>query len=463
MAVELSTSVTELPESRVRVRAEVPVAEIERSMQRAARQLGRELRLPGFRKGKVPAPVVIRRLGREAVFDEALRESIGGWYASALDRAGVVPVGEPELDVGEVPAEGQPLEFSIEIGVRPPAKLGDYKGLEVGRREPEVTDQMIDAELERLRDGFATLETAQRPAQTGDHVVVDYVGKLEDEQFEGGSGRDQLLELGSGRLLPGFEEQLIGAVAGETRELDVTFPEDYAEPLAGKAAQFEVTVNEVKEKRLPELDDEFASDAAGFDTLAELREDIAERLRGVEEHNIAHEFERAVLDAAVAEAKVEVPERLVHARAHELVQDTISALERQGVTKEGYLRITGTDEEQLVQQAEESAERGLKRDAVIAAIVDSEEISPTDQDVLEAIESGAGDRGTPPAKLLERLRSRGRLEQMRAEVAAREALALIVREARPISIEQAKARDKLWTPGKDDDEQRPGQLWTPGD
>jgi trigger factor len=462
MAVELSTSVTELPESRVRVQAEVPAAELERSMQHAARQLGRDLRLPGFRKGKVPPPVVIRRLGREAVFDAALRESIGGWYASALDRAGVVPVGEPELDVGEIPAEGQPLAFSIEIGVRPAAKLGQYKGLEVGRREPEVTAEMIDQELDRMREGFATLETAGRPARSGDHVVIDYVGMIDGEPFDGGSGRDQLLELGSGRLLPGFEEQLIGAAAGQDRGVDVTFPADYAEPLAGQAAHFDVTVNEVKEKRLPELDDDFAADAAGFDTLAELREDIAERLRGLEEHNIEHEFERAVLDAAVAEANVDVPERLVHAHAHELVQDTIRALARQGVTKEGYLRITGMDEEQLVHEAEPNAERALKRDAVMAAIVEAEQISPSDADVLTALESGGGDGSSPPAKLLERLRSRGRLEQMRAEVAAREALALIVREARPISVEQAKARDKLWTPGKDDDAQRPGQLWTPG-
>ena len=230
----VKTSVTELPESRVRVDAEVPPEEVERRLQQAARQLGREMRIPGFRKGKVPPPVVIRRLGREAVLDEALRSSLGSWYVDAIDRSGIVPVGEPELDVGDLPAEGQPLTFSVEIGVRPRATLGDYKGLEVGRREPHVEDAAIDAELERLRDRFATLETVERAAAEGDHVVIDYLGSIDGEPFDGGEGRDQLLELGSGRLIPGFEEQLVGAGAGDERTVEVTFPEDYPGDLGGK-------------------------------------------------------------------------------------------------------------------------------------------------------------------------------------------------------------------------------------
>jgi trigger factor len=271
-------SVTELPESRVRVQAEVPAEEVQRSVDEAARELGRRMRVPGFRKGKVPPPIVIRRLGREAVLDEALRTALGRWYADAIEEAGIAPVGEPELDMQQLPDEGQPLSFSIEIGVRPEAKLGQYKGLEVGRREPTVDDSMIDQELERLREQFATLETVERPAEDGDFVVIDYAGTLDGEPFEGGAGRDQLLELGSGRLIPGFEEQLTGASAGDTRTVEVSFPEDYqAEELAGRDAQFEVTVNEVRAKRLPEIDDEFAAEAGGFDTLAELREDIAGR------------------------------------------------------------------------------------------------------------------------------------------------------------------------------------------
>ena len=268
----VKTSITELPESRVRVSAEVPADEVERRVQQAARKLGAQLRIPGFRKGKVPPPVVLRRLGREAVFDEALQSSLGEWYMTAIDASGIAPVGGPEFDFGGVPGPGEPLTFSIEIGVRPQATLGEYLGLEVGRREPTVDESAIDEQIEAMRDRLATLDTVQRPAQSGDHIVADYVGKIDGEPFEGGTARDQLIELGSGRLIPGFEEQLEGVSAGEEREIALTFPEDYPNELGGRDATFEITVHEVKAKNLPELDDDFATDASDFDTLQELRD-----------------------------------------------------------------------------------------------------------------------------------------------------------------------------------------------
>src|SRR4051795_9756789 len=206
MATDISTTTTELPESRVRVEAEVGPAEVERRMTQAAKLLARNIRVPGFRAGKAPPPVVIKRVGREAVLDEAVRESLGNWYRQAIDDAHVVPVGEPEVDLGELPAEGQPLRFSIEIGVRPKAELGDYKGLDVTKREPEVADSAVDEELERLRERAAKLETVDRQAQRGDFVVMDFAGSVDGVPFPGGEGRDQMIELGSGRLparLPG--------------------------------------------------------------------------------------------------------------------------------------------------------------------------------------------------------------------------------------------------------------------
>jgi trigger factor len=333
----------------------------------------------------------------------------------------------------------------------------------VGRREPSVEDAQIDEEVERLRDRLATLETVERPAQEGDHVVMDYVGTIDGEEFEGGAGRDQLLELGSGRLIPGFEEQLIGASAGDERTVTTTFPEDYqAEELGGKEAQFAVTVNEVKEKRLPELDDDFAAEAAGFDTLAELREDIADRLRKLDERTVEREFEDAVVEAAVAEAEVDVPDKLVHARAHELLEDTFAMLARQGVSKEAYLRISGRDEETLAHEAEPEAAAALKREAVLAAIVDADGIEPTDDQVREALEPTAERQGTTVEKLFEQLRSGGRLDRIRSELAARQAVESLVAEAKPISVDQAKARQKLWTPDKEEAGRGSGQLWTPG-
>jgi trigger factor len=420
------------------------------------------MRIPGFRKGKVPPPVVIRRLGREVVLDEALRSSLGGWYVDAIDVAGIAPVGEPELDVGELPGEGQPLSFSIEIGVRPKATLGEYRGLEVGRREPQVPDEAIDAELEQLRDRFATLETVDRAAQSGDHVVIDYTGAVDGELFEGGAGRDQLLELGSGRLVPGFEEQLVGASAGEQRTVDVRFPDDYPGELKGKDATFDVTVTEVKRKQLPELDDDFASESAGLETLDELREEIASQLRKADEQALEREFEAAVVDAAVAEADVEVPDKLVHARAHELLEQTLSALARQGISREAYLRIAGKDEETLAREAEPDAANALRREAVLAAIVEAEQIQPSDEELLEDLDEPAQQGQTTPQKLLERLRSNGRLERVREDFATRRAIDLLVSEAKPITVEQAKARKKLWTPGKEGGPSGSGQIWTPG-
>ncbi len=472
MPSPVKTSITELPESRVRVEAEVAPEEVERRVQQAARELGRQMRVPGFRKGKVPAPVVIRRLGREAVLDEAVRSALGTWYTEAIDGAGIAPVGEPELDVpNELPPEGQPLAFSIEIGVRPAAKLGDYKGLEVGRREPHVEDAQIDAEIDRLRDRLATLDTVERPAENGDHVVIDYVGTVGGEELEGGARRDQLLELGSGRLGPGFEDQLVGASAGEERTVTITFRDDYPAPeLAGKEAQFAVTVNEVKAKNLPDADDDFAAEAAGFDTLDELRQDIRERLEKVDAQSLEREFEDAVIEAAVTEADVEVPDKLVHARAHELLEDTFTMLARQGISKDAYLRISGRDEEALAHEAEPEAAAALKREAVLAAIVEAEGFEPTDEEVREALEPTAERQGTTVEKLFDQLRSNGRVDRVRREVAIRQAIDLLVAQAKPISVEQAKAREKIWTPGKEargggthpPTHPPAGQIWTPG-
>jgi trigger factor len=464
MAADVKTTVTELPESRVRVEAEIPAEEIERRVRQAAQALGRDLRIPGFRRGKVPAPIVIQRVGREAVLDQAVRSSLGGWYMDAIDAAGIVPVGDPELDLGNLPAEGEPLTLSIEIGVRPKAVLGDYRGLEAGRREPEVSDEEIDAELDGLRERLATLETVEEAARSGDFLLVDYVGTIDDEPFEGGTGRDQLIELGSGRLIPGFEDQLGGASAGEERTVGVDFPEDYgAEQLAGRSARFAVTVKEVKRKRLPELDDELAANA-GFDALVELREDVAAKLLEAREAEIEDEFREAVLDAAVEQARVEVPDDLIAARARELWERLLHTLSHQGISREAYLRISGKTEEQLLEEANPDAERALRREAVLAAVVEAEGIAPTEEDMLHAIEASAQREGTTPGKLLDRLRKAGRLDDLRADLAARQALDVLVEAARPIPVERARAREALWTPDREQGAAKPagGRLWTPG-
>jgi trigger factor len=463
MAADVTTTVTELPESRVRVEAEVPAAEVEKRVAVAARQLGRNLRIPGFRTGKVPPPVIVQRVGREAVLDEAVRESIAGWYSAAIGKANIVPVGEPDLNLSDLPGEGEPLRFSIEIGVRPEAKLGAFEGLEVGRREPAVTEEAIDAEVEALRERSAKLETTDGAAGTGDFVVMDYLGTLEGEPFPGGEGRDQMVELGSGRLVPGFEEQLDGAQAGDQRTVTIAFPDDYgATELAGREAEFAVTVKEVKAKELPPLDDDLAAEA-GFDTLDELRADIRERLSEAQAAQIDAEFREAAVDSAVAAATIDVPDALVDARARELWEQMVHTLSHQGISREMYLQIAGKDEEAIIAENRESAARDLRREAVLAAVVEAEGIEASDEEVLESLERAAAADRTSPKKLLERLRSGGRLESLKADLAQRKAIDRIADSATPISVEQAQARDKLWTPGSDEPEKAGASgLWTPG-
>ncbi|HEX6390684.1 MAG TPA: trigger factor [Solirubrobacteraceae bacterium] len=465
----LTTSVTELPESRARVDVTVSPQELEKRMGETARRLAQNMRVPGFRKGKVPPPVVIRQLGREVVLDETVRGQLGVWYVDAIEQAGLHTVGEPDLDLGDLPAQGEPLAFAFEIGVRPPAKLGEYKGVEVGKREPEADPERVDAELAQLRERMARLETKEGAAQQGDYVVMDYVGSIDGTEFDGGSGRDQLLELGSSTLIPGFEEQLQGASAGDEVTVNVTFPEDYnAEHLAGKEAQFAVTVKEVKEKLLPDLDDDFAADAAGFDTLDELREDIATRQREAQEQQIEAEFREAVVDAVAANATIELPDTLVEGRAKELWERMLHTLGHQGISREAYLQISGRSEEEILADAKPDAAQALRREAVLEAVVEAEGIEPSDGDMLDALQASAARENTTPEKLRERLEKRGRLDELKADIAQRQAVDFLAENAKAISVEQAKAKKLLWTPDEAEREADGaeaggrGKLWTPG-
>ncbi len=450
-AAVVSATVTDLPESRVRVDVEVPAEVVERRLEQVAKDLGRDMKMPGFRKGKVPPQVILQRMGREAVLDETIRTTLGRWYVQAVDEAGLHTVGDPDLSLEDPPAAGAPLTFSFEIGVRPTATLGTYKGVEAPRREPEADAEAVTGQLEELRGRMAKLETVEEAAAEGDFVVMDYVGSIDGEEFEGGTGNDQLIELGSGRLIPGFEEQLTGASAGDERAVQLAFPEDYqAEHLAGRDAEFAVIVKEIRRKILPELDDDFASDAAGFDTLDELREDIATRLREMDEQRADGEYREAVLDAVVDQATVTVPEALIEARARELLDRMLHQLEHQGINRDMYFQISGRTEEELLAEGAEDAERTLKREAVLAALVEAEGIEPSDGDVLDALQEPAARENTTPEKLRDRLDKAGRLDDLVDDLAQRAALDLIVEHASPITPGQAEAREKLWTPDKGD-------------
>jgi trigger factor len=465
MAAAVTTKTTELDDSRVRVDVEVPAEALETALRSAAADLGREIRVPGFRSGKVPPEVVLRQVGREAVMDEALRRALPAWYEEAVANAGITTVGDPQLDLSDLPERGSPLAFTIEVGVVPPAKLGEYKGLEVGRREPSVDPQEVQAELERMRESLASLETVDRPARQGDFVVVDFVGTIDGEPFEGGEARGHLVELGAGRLIPGFEEQLDGVKAGDEREVKVTFPADYqVEDLAGKDAVFAVEVKEVKEKRLPELDDDFAVEAGGFDSLDELRAELEERIRQAEERRIETEFREAAVDAAVEASTIDIPHELVHAKAHDMWHRTARRMAQQGIDPNQYLTMTGKTEEELATEAEPDAEQALKREAVLAEVVKAEGIEVTDEEIQQALREAAGPDASDKQlkRALKRARKQGAEEALREDIAMRKAVDLLVETATPIPAEHAAAREKLWTPDKERAAEGAGELWTPG-
>jgi trigger factor len=460
----VKTTVTELPDSRVRLDAEVPGEEFEQRVQRAATALGRELRIPGFRKGKVPGPMVIQRIGREAVVEQAVRDAMPEWYEEAILRSGVSTVGDPklEVDLDDVPEVGAPLNFSIEVSVTPTATLGTYTGLQVGKRSPEVGDDAIDHELEHMREHFARVETVDRPLAQGDMTIVDFTGKVDDEPFAGGEARDYMLEIGGGRLIEGFEEQLVGAEAGESRQVEIDFPEDYqSEDLRGKHAVFDVTVKDVRQKELPELDDDFASEASEFDTLAELRADIEDKLRHAQEHSIEDEFREAVVDAAVSEASVDLPDELVAARAEEMWERTERALRAQGIEPETYFTTSGKTREEVIEETKQDAAQQLSRESVLDAVADVEQVEVGDEELLEALAPAAERDKSKPEKLLERLVKTGRDLPIRREIRLRKAVDRLVESAEGIDPAKAKTRDKLWTPEKQRKDKGSAQLWTP--
>jgi len=463
----MKTEVTELPESRARLEVGIEAELLAQRVDRAAKQMANEMKMPGFRKGKVPPQLVIQRIGREAVLEQAIRESLPEWYEAAIVESGLPTVGDPKLDVDQLPAEGEDLVFQIEIGVRPTATLGEYRGLEVGRTEAEVPEEAIAEELDRLREGFGSLNPVDRAAAEGDVVVIDYEGTIDGETFEGSTGKDFTIELGSDGLMPEFNTGLAGRSAGDEVQLDISFPDDHQQKdIAGKQAVFAVKVGEVREKELPPLNDDFAQSASEFDTLDELRDEIRTRLTSVLEARSDAEFRDAAVEAAAETATIELPHDLIHARAHELWERFERSLAQRGIDPQMYAQMQGKDRHDLISEGEESAEKSLRREATLAAVAEAEDIEPSDDDLIDAL--GPGDGKDAPEKILKRLREGGRDVLLREEVRLRKAAELIAEQAKAIPKAQADAREAIWTPDKGPEgegekaEEKPGELWTPG-
>jgi trigger factor len=436
--------VEELPDNKVRITVDVPREEVHHAVEHAASDLAQTVKVPGFRKGKVPMPVLVSRIGRERLYTEAIESHISGWFWNAAARTGIRPADRPELDY-ELPAsDSEDWRFTATVPVLPKPDLPDWTQIEVPAPDPEVPSELVDAELEVLRATVAELVPADRPAQAGDTLVVDLV------RDDGQAQRDYVVELGAGRLLPELEEQLVGMSVGESRDVRFEQGED-------NLAVVTATIKEIKEKVLPPLDDDFARAASEFDTIEELQADVEHRLREQVEAQVNEAFRRAALDAVVDATRVDPAGPLVDARTRTLVREMDEMMRRRGASLDTYLQVTGGSAEELVGRLHEEAKRSVAGELVLDAAADRLGIEISDEQVEESVK----ERFAEPERVLEQLRAGGAFEQERQSLRLQAALDRIAAEVKRIPVEQAQAREAIWTPDKEKPKTET-KLWTPG-
>jgi trigger factor len=441
----VSTQVEELPDNKVRLTVDVPGAEVHHAVEHAASDLAASVKIPGFRKGKVPMPVLLSRIGKERLYAEAIESHISAWFWNAAARSRIRPVDQPQLDYDLPASDDEDWRFTATVAVLPKPELVDWTTLEVPYTEPEVPGDLVEHELNVLRSTVAELAPVDgRSAQPGDTVVVDLVAG------DGGQ-RDYVVELGSGRLVPELEEHLVGMSAGETKEIDLE------RPAGEEAARIEAVLKEIKEKILPPLDDELARSASEFDTLDELRADVEERLREQVEDEADEAFRRATLDKLAEASRVQVSGPLVEARTRTLLRELDGVMQRSGASLETYLQVSGESAESLIGRLRDQAAASVAGELVLEAVADKLGVRVSDEEVDEAFR----DRFEEPEKVIEQARAAGAYESERENLRLARALDRVVAEVKPIPPEQAEARERIWTPEKEKP-QTETKLWTPG-
>ena len=403
--------------------------QIKPELDRVFNSVKKTLNVPGFRKGHLPRPVFNQKFGEEALYQDTLNALLPAAYEAAVKEAEIEVVAQPQFDVASM-EKGQDWTITAEVVTKPEVKLGEYKNLEVSVDvSKEVSDADVDAKIERERNNLAELVLKEDKAAKGDTVVIDFVGTVDGVEFDGGKGDNFSLELGSGQFIPGFEDQLVGHAAGETVEVNVTFPEDYqATDLAGKDAKFITTIHEVKEKEVPELDDELAKDIdEDVETLDELKEKYRKELAESKEIAFDDAVESAALDLAVENAEiVELPEEMVHEEVHRSVNEFLGNMQRQGISPDMYFQITGTTQEDLHKQHEADAEKRTKTNLVIEAVAKAEGFEASDEDIEAEIASLAADYNME----VERVRQLLSADMLKHDIVIKKAVELITSTAK---------------------------------
>ncbi len=377
----MSLQVEKLEKNMAKLTIEVPAEEVTKALNTAYGKDKSKINVPGFRKGKAPRKLIEQMYGKGVFYEDAANEMIPGAYAKAVEECEEEIVSSPKIEVVQI-EEGKPFIFTAEVALKPEVTLGEYKGVKVAKADTEVSDADVDKEINRERENNArTINVEDRAVKDGDMTVIDFEGFVDGVAFEGGKGENYPLTIGSGSFIPGFEEALIGAELNKETEVNVTFPEDYhAEELKGKPAVFKCTVKEIKEKQLPELDDEFASEVSEFDTMEEYRADVKKNLADRKAVEAKNAKEEAAVDAVIANAQMEIPDAMVETQQRQMVQDFAQRIQSQGITMEQYMQYTGVTVEQLLEQVKPQALKRIQSRLVLEAVVKAENITVSEED-----------------------------------------------------------------------------------
>ena len=428
----MTANVTKLEDNKVQLDVEVSAESVKKGVEAKVRELKKQLRIPGFRPGKAPRRMVENHVGRDYIYMETLQEQLPTWYSEAVVETDVRPIDRPEIDFDDAMDEKEGFKFTATVPVRPEASLGEYKGLEVPKREVEVEDEQVDQQVEELRGQFATLAAVEgRPVQKGDFTIIDFKGeRMTGGPLEGGDAEDYMLEVGGGEMLEDFEENLVGMGAGERKQFGVTFPMDYEEEsLRGQSVLFNVHVKEIKERELPDLDDEFAMEASEFDTLEELKGAVREQIKAGLQQQVEGEFRNRVLDAVSSNAEVEVPDVMAEEKAEEMVGSFERSIRQQGIEPEQYYQIAGVNPQEMKDRVMLDAADTVKKELVLDAVAIAENLEADERALMHEVEHLAEDSGREPQEIVETMKTNGTYALLQEEMARQKALDFVAENA----------------------------------
>lgn len=426
----MSLQVEKLEHNMAKLTIEVPAEELEKALETAYQKNKNKISVPGFRKGKVPRNMIEKMYGPAIFYEDAANELIPNAYEKALDECEEEIVSAPKIDVTQI-EKGKDFIFTAEVAVKPEVTLGKYKGIKVDEADLAVTEEEINAQIEKERENSArTISVEDRPVKDGDITTLDFEGFVDGVAFEGGKGTDYPLTIGSGSFIPGFEEQLIGAELNKEVEVNVTFPEDYhAKDLAGKPATFKCKIKDIKEKELPELDDEFASEVSAFDTMAEYKEDVKKSLEMKKADAAKIAKEEAVIDAVIEDAKMDIPDAMVETEQRQIIEEFSQRMRMQGLTMEQYMQFTGMTPQALMDQTKPQALKRIQSRLVLEAVAKAEDLKASEEDYAAEIKDMSEKYQMEEDKIKEMLGEKGK-KQVEEDLAIRKAVDFLVDNAK---------------------------------